>query len=365
MPPTSIRVELPDAPYSVAVGPGVAADACAALAGFNRWAVVADARVLELHGAALRLPVESGVLALEGGESAKELPVLGRVLEFCASQGLARSSALLAFGGGTIGDLAGLGASLFKRGIAVVQAPTTLLAQVDASVGGKTAINLAAGKNLAGTFHHPSAVLCDTGLLATLDDDEFASGLGEVIKTAIIGGEPALASLEQRVLGLLEREPVALQSVIAECVRTKAAVVADDPTERGRRKVLNLGHTFAHAIEHAAGYGRIPHGVAVGTGLALALEASERHFGVDPGFGDRVRSLLEQVGIPATLDALRASFEASPRGRVSLTRGALEAGLAHDKKSEVGRPRFVLARAPGDLVWDVELDAALVAELLA
>jgi 3-dehydroquinate synthase len=350
------RVEVAtDPPYTVHVGPGLLGELRAAVEGTDGAALLVDARVAELHGAALAALADVPRLALPGGEGTKSLARLGEVLEFLARAGLSRASCLVAVGGGVIGDLGGLAASLFKRGCQVVQAPTTLLAQVDASVGGKTAVNLAAGKNLAGTFHQPRAVHADTRALATLHDDELRSGLGEVVKTALIGGEEQLARLEQRAEALLARDPDALAETVTDCVRVKARVVAADPLERGPRRALNLGHTFGHAIEHAVGYGALPHGVAVAAGLGLALRAArETGLADDPELEARTRALLARLGLPGSLTEL---------GR-SLDPAALRAGLLHDKKGHVGAPQFVLPRAAGALELGVTLDDALLERLL-
>lgn len=353
-----VRVELgPDA-YDVLVGPGVRARAAGLVeevSGDGRVATVADAEVVRHHGA---LMTHGPVLELEGGEGAKTFEGLERVLEFCASASLSRRSALFAYGGGTIGDLGGLSASLFKRGMAVVQVPTTLLAQVDASVGGKTAINLAAGKNLAGTFHQPAEVLCDTELLATLDDAEYASGLGEVLKTAILAGDAELAALETSAGAVAARDADALVEAVEMCVRTKARVVSEDPLEKGLRRALNLGHTFGHAIEHVAGYGAVPHGVAVAVGIDLAARAAEQTYGSDGGVGERARALCATFGLADSLAALREAGHVLPAGD-------LVAGLAHDKKGAVGAPEFVLPKAPGDIALGVPLEARLLEELFA
>lgn len=353
----TIRVDVEGSPYDVHVGAGARERVAAATDGVDRVACIADRRVEDLHGA---VAPGAPTLSLDGGEDAKTIAVLERALEFCADAKLSRASALVAYGGGTIGDLGGLAASLFKRGLDVVQVPTTLLAQVDASVGGKTAINLAAGKNLAGTFHQPRAVFCDTSVLSTLPEEEFASGLGEVVKTAIIGGEEVFARVESLADGVVARDPSALGDVVAACVQVKADVVVSDPTERGPRRALNLGHTFGHAIEHAAGYGRVPHGVAVGVGLVLAARAAERTVGGDAATTERTLRLLERFGLPTSLDALRARDGLGD----ALTVDALLAGIGHDKKGRVGAPEFVLARGAGDVEMGVALDAALLDELL-
>lgn len=352
----SVSVSLSDRSYEVHVGQGVREHLGSLAARYDRVAVLADRRVAALHGPILE---SAPTLELAGGEPVKTLDHLGEVLDFCAHAGLSRGSALVVHGGGTVGDLGGLAASLFKRGLDVVQVPTTLLAQVDASVGGKTAINLAAGKNLAGTFHHPAAVLCDTDALLTLEDADFTSGLGEAIKTALIDGAPSLTRLEASMERLVRREVDALAEVVEACVRTKAAVVASDPEERGPRRALNLGHTFGHAIEHAAGYGRVPHGVAVGLGLALAARAAERAVGASPELTARTTSLLERAGIPTALPELRRAFGLGD----GLTPGALLEGLGQDKKGRVGAPEFVLARAEGDVIMGVTLEEELLREL--
>jgi len=354
---STVRVSVSGATYEVVIGAGARTEVETALREVDRCACLADRRVVELHGAVL---TDVPTLELDAGEDVKTLTVLERTLAFCAASSLSRASVLVAYGGGTIGDLGGLTASLFKRGLDVVQVPTTLLAQVDASVGGKTAVNLAAGKNLAGTFHQPRAVYCDTSLLATLPDTEFASGLGEVVKTAIIGGEDVLARVEELADAISNRDGDALAEVVAACVRVKADIVVSDPHERGVRRVLNLGHTFAHAIEHAAGYGRVPHGVAVGVGLALAARAAEEVVSADAALTARTLRLLERFGLPTSLDALRQTDGLAG----VLTLDALRTGLGHDKKGRVGAPEFVLARSAGDVTHGVALDSALIERLL-
>lgn len=351
------RVEVAtDPPYAVHIGAGALDGLPASFDGAERAALLVDARVAELHPNALAPLADLPRLTLPGGEDTKSVARLGEVLEFLSGARLSRASTVIALGGGVIGDLGGLAASLFKRGCAVVQAPTTLLAQVDASVGGKTAINLAAGKNLAGTFHQPRAVFADTSLLATLAEDELRSGLGEVVKTALIGGEVELARLEERADALVARDPGALAEIVTDCVRVKARVVAEDPHERGPRRGLNLGHTFGHAIEHAAGFGAVPHGVAVAAGLGLALRAAQATgLADDPQLEERTLALLARLGLPRGLEELGATFDPA----------ALRAGLLHDKKGRVGAPEFVIPRAAGALALGVTLDDALLDRLLS
>jgi 3-dehydroquinate synthetase len=265
----SVRVGTED-PYDVRIGRGLLSEVAGTTAPYSRRAVLSDDRVAPLYLARIdgggRDAVPPGLvpaMVVPAGEGSKCFATLERVLEYLAENDFDRASCLVALGGGVVGDLAGLAASLYMRGIAIVQVPTTLLAQVDASVGGKTAVDLAAGKNLAGTFHQPAVVLADTDTLSTLPDAEFRSGLGEVVKSALLEGEPALTWLERCSRPIAERDPDVLAEVVERCVRLKAAIVERDPEEKGERRVLNLGHTFAHAIERAAGYGSVPHGIAV------------------------------------------------------------------------------------------------------
>ena len=364
IPPVLVHVPIESTPYDVHVGEGVRHTAVTAVTGAitnsvaDRVAIIADERVCELYG---DLDLDAPMLKLPGGEGIKTMGVLERVLDFCAQSSMSRQSMLVAYGGGTVGDLAGLAASLFKRGMNVVQVPTTLLAQVDASVGGKTAINLSAGKNLAGTFHQPRAVYCDTELLGTLDEAEFQSGLGEVIKTALVDSQESFDQLEQDAARLCARDAHALQETVGRCVTTKARIVVSDPEERGARRALNLGHTFGHAIEHAAGYGRVPHGVAVAVGLQLAAAASEKHFEESDISHERISGLLGAFSLPRNLGELRERFSLSSE----LSPDALIEGLGHDKKGRVGAPEFVLMRKPGELELGVPLQAELLRELFA
>lgn len=347
-------------PYEVVVGRGALGGLAAALEGSSALAIVSDENVLRAQGARLAALGRVPRLALAPGEGSKSFAALECVLDFLLEAGLDRRSRLVAFGGGVVGDVAGLAAALFQRGIEFVQAPTSLLAQVDSSVGGKTAVNLRAGKNLAGVFHQPRAVLADTETLATLPEGELASGLGEVLKTALVGDAGLLDELEAAPAALRARDADRLEEVVARCIAVKARIVAADEEERDVRKFLNLGHTFGHALELAAGPGTIPHGVAVAVGLGLALEASARAgLLTAPELPARVARLGALLGLPATLGELRA------RHGLALGSDELVHAMRHDKKGAAGRPRFVLLRAAGDPVHGVELDERLLATLLA
>ena len=340
-------------PYLVQVGPGV-------LENLEAWvqvnhsgarcAVLTERHVEELHAAALGPLASLPRLVLEPGEGSKSMASLERVLDFLCASKLERNSLLIAFGGGVIGDLGGLAASLYMRGIAVLHCPTTLLAQVDSSIGGKTAINLGAGKNLAGSFHQPCAVFADTRMLATLSELEFRSGLGELLKSALVGDAKLFELIEAEPERILEREPALLAELVRRCVTLKGAIVVRDERESGERKKLNLGHTFAHGIEHAAGFGTIPHGEAVATGLQLACElARKQGLLEDASLPGRLQRTLLALGLSPDLDSLRSRFG------VRLTREELVRGMQHDKKSSAGRLRFVLPLAIGKLALDQDL----------
>jgi len=298
-------------------------------------------------------------IALEPGEAAKNWDGLDLILRALAHEKRDRSTTLFVVGGGAVLDVGGLAAALYMRGIEAVYCPTTLLAMVDASVGGKTAINLPEGKNLVGVVRQPREVFADTDFLATQSDDEYRSGLGEVVKTALIAGERALSNLERDAAALARRDARALERTIASCVRTKARIVATYPFEAGPRKALNLGHTFAHAIERSAGYGRIPHGVAVAVGLTLAADLARATKRLrDPSLPTRLRKLLRALKLPTSLDALRKS------SRRRLGADDLLAAMAHDKKSVSATPRFVLPLRPGKLELAALCDAPSVRRVL-
>ena len=350
------QVEVDTTPkYTVHIGAGALDLARAQFANERPRVLISDARVHRTHGALLDPNAQAQLFLLPEGERAKDFEQLEQTLDFFASVGLDRRGCVWTLGGGALGDLGGLAAALYMRGIAVVHCPTTLLAQVDASVGGKTAINLAAGKNLAGVFHQPRAVFADTRVLATLDEHEYRSGLGEVLKTALVSGEALLGLLEAHIQQLNARDEGLLCEIVAACVQAKARVVAADPTETGARRALNLGHSFAHAIEHSAGFGRVPHGVAVGVGIAIALRAA-RELGCleDRGLETRVKNLLGQMQLPLDLASLRRSTGQA------LTARELSDAMRLDKKGRAGEIRLVLPRAAGALELEVPVDGALV-----
>jgi 3-dehydroquinate synthase len=275
-------------------------------------------------------------LELPDGEQYKTLDVLGRVFDALVEARLNRDAAIVALGGGVVGDLAGFAAACYQRGIDFVQAPTTLLAQVDSSVGGKTGVNHPGGKNLVGAFHQPRAVLTDLATLQTLPARELRAGLAEVIKYGLIDDAEFLAWLEQNLEALLALDPGALAHAVRRSCEIKARIVAVDEREQGPRALLNFGHTFGHAIETASGYGEWLHGEAVAIGMLLAADMS-RHLGwLDARDLERVRELLRRAGLPLRAPAFGARRAHDLMGM--------------DKKVLQGRLRLVLLRRLGGAV---------------
>jgi 3-dehydroquinate synthase len=341
--------------YGAGALEGGLAELAPALAGRALFAI-SSRPVLDLHGARLEAAAAplggfARVLEVADGERAKSVAEAERLWRELARAGGRRDSALLAFGGGSVGDLAGWVAASFLRGVEWLQVPTTLLAQVDAAVGGKTAIDLPEAKNAVGAFHHPLAVIADAGWLATLPRAELRSGLVEAVKTAALLDLALLARLEGDLDRLLAGEPEALAPVAAAAARAKAALVARDPEEAGERRLLNLGHTLGHALEAEIGYGAIAHGDAVAHGLRFALRLSVAGGG-DAAFAARVERLLGRLGVPPL----------PPAGALDV--GRLIERIGRDKKARAGGVGWVLVDGPGRGRVDVRLDAGrLRAEL--
>jgi len=301
----------------------------------HRVFLISSPTVLRLQGAALAplRAVAGSFVALEvpDGEAAKQIAVAGRLWEEMALAGGRRDSVVVAFGGGSVGDLAGFVAATFLRGVAFVQLPTTLLAQVDAAIGGKTGIDIAAGKNLVGSFHHPELVVAEASVLSTLASPELRSGLVEAIKMAALLDLELLAWLERDLERLLAGEPAALSRVVRRAVAAKVGVVERDPYEAGERQLLNYGHTLGHALEAAAGYGRMLHGDAVAWGMRFSHRLAARR-GADQDFLARIERLLDRLGVPAP-----PPFAAA----------RLIENLARDKKASKSGLVWVLPLAPG------------------
>lgn len=283
------------------------------------------------------------------GEASKDLDQAAALYRALAAHGMHRDDLVVGVGGGVVTDLAGFVASTYHRGVPVVFVPTTLVGQVDAAIGGKTAVNLEAGKNLVGTFHQPRAVVCDVDVLFGLEDAELRSGLAEIVKYGFVSDPSLLEVLEHKAHDVLARDPALLAELVARSVRIKAAIVAADETDRGGRAALNYGHTFAHAIERAAGYGALRHGEAVALGMVAAAHlARELGLAADDLVDLHVR-VLDAVGLP-----VGGGFEMD----------ALEAAWAHDKKYR-GGVRFVLLRGPGRVATGVEAPRESIAAALA
>jgi 3-dehydroquinate synthase len=276
-------------------------------------------------------------VVLPDGEAHKDWPTLQQIFDALLANGCDRKTVLFALGGGVVGDMTGFAAASYMRGVPFVQVPTTLLAQVDSSVGGKTAINHPLGKNMIGAFYQPRRVLCDLDVLKTLPERELSSGLAEIIKYGPIADMAFLGWLESNMDALLRRDPSALAYAIRRSCEIKAEVVGHDEREAGLRAILNFGHTFGHAIESGLGYGHWLHGEGVGCGMVMAAELSQRLGLIGAGFVNRLRGLIVRAGLPVRGPQLAPADNA---GRY------LEL-MRVDKKSEAGEIRFVVIDRPG------------------
>ena len=347
-PPQRLPVRTASAAYDVVVGDGLLRRAGALLAPVlpqKRCVVVSDATVAALHAAPLldglaETGFEATLLTVPPGEGSKSLAVLGDLLDRLLDTGAERKTAVLALGGGVVGDLAGFAAAVALRGLPLVQLPTTLLAQVDSGVGGKTGINTARGKNLVGAFHQPRMVIADIATLATLPPREKRAGYAEVVKAGLIGDPGFYEWCEQHGARVVADDRDAQAAAVLRACAFKAAVVGDDEREErqdGGRALLNLGHTFGHAIEAECGYGAVLHGeaVAIGLGLAFRLSAALGH--CDPAVAAQVEAHVAAVGLPADLSMLNRRFSAA----------ALMDRMRRDKKMRDGSLHFVLARGIG------------------
>lgn len=304
-----------------------------------------DATLTALQG------FETAHVILPDGEEYKNLEVLNQIFTALLEQRFTRKCTLVALGGGVVGDMTGFAAATYQRGVNFIQVPTTLLSQVDSSVGGKTGVNHALGKNMIGAFYQPLAVLADTATLKTLDDRQYASGMAEVIKYGLIADEGFFAWLEEKMDALRARDPMLLASAIERSCQCKAEVVAADEREAGRRALLNLGHTFGHAIETGMGYGAWLHGEAVATGMCMAADLSHRLGRITQEAFDRARALVERAGLPTLPPA-----EMDPERFLSL--------MSVDKKVLDGKLRLVLLNAIGTACVTEDFDRAALMETL-
>jgi 3-dehydroquinate synthase len=346
-----VRVRLGDRSYTVAVAPGLLDEVgprLGALLGSASGAmVVSNDTVWALYGERLASSLARAgfrtVTHLVGdGERFKRLSEVERAVGAGVAAGLERGEPIVALGGGVVGDLAGLVAALYMRGTHFVQVPTTILAQIDSSVGGKVAVNHPAGKNLVGVFHQPLAVFADTSTIATLPARERRAGLYEAVKYGVLGDEALFAWIAKRLDSLLEADPADLARLAERCCRIKARIVAEDERESGVRRYLNLGHTAGHALEAVTRYRRFSHGEAVGYGMEVAAELARALGLLDAAGAARIRDLVARVG---------------PRPRAhDLSTDALLEAMQHDKKRSGGRIGFVLPRSVGEVEFrrDVE-----------
>ncbi|HJU32656.1 MAG TPA: 3-dehydroquinate synthase [Hyphomicrobiaceae bacterium] len=352
--------------YDVLVGPGLTARAGELIkdrVGPVKCGIVTDRTVAAHHLPAVEAALRgagmlAGTVTIEAGESAKSFPVLASLCERLLGMGLERRDCIVALGGGVIGDLAGFAASIARRGVAFVQMPTTLLAQVDSSVGGKTAINTAQGKNLIGTFHQPRLVLADTDLLSTLPARQFRAGYVEAAKFGLLGHADYFAWLEQNGAAVFARDEAALTHAIAVAVQGKAGIVARDETETGERMLLNLGHTFGHALEAWAGFSeRLLHGEAISIGICLAFRLSQELGFVGNNSVARVEAHFAGLGLPTRIADIPGSAAPEP--------GTLVAIMGQDKKVREGRLTLILARGIGEAFITRDVPAGTVHDFLA
>ncbi|SDI05323.1 3-dehydroquinate synthase [Lutimaribacter saemankumensis] len=361
----TVHVGLEGREYDIHIGPGLLAQAGALIGPLlarPRVAVVTDETVAALHLDALRAGLSAaGIdmvsLALPPGEGTKSWPQFERTVEWLLEQKVERRDMVVAFGGGVIGDLVGFAASVLRRGVRFVQIPTTLLAQVDSSVGGKTGINAPQGKNLIGAFHQPSLVLADTEVLGTLTERDYLAGYGEVVKYGLLGDSEFFQWLEGNGSRASAGDMTARIAAVKRSVQMKADIVERDETEQGDRALLNLGHTFCHALESATGYsGRLLHGEGVAIGCALAFELSARLGLCSQEDPSRVRAHLRDMNMKVDLSDIEGELPDAD-GLLSL--------MAQDKKVIDGKLRFILVHGIGDAFVTSDVPPDVVRQVLS
>ena len=355
----TLTVGLGHRAYDIVIGPDLidrAGSILGPIAGNRHIIIVSDKTVATLHLDRLTAGLKSTARAIDhfavaAGEASKSMTILAKLLDDILAVGVDRSVLLIAFGGGVVGDLAGFAAASLLRGVDFVQIPTSLLAQVDSSVGGKTGVNAASGKNLIGAFYQPKAVLADTSLLASLPDRELRAGYAEMVKYGLLGDAAFFDWLDVNSSAVLALEPAAIMYAIHKSCSAKARIVEADERESGKRALLNLGHTFAHAFEAEAGYnGSLLHGEAVAAGMGLAFDLSVDLGYCAPDDAAKCKAHLRAVGLPAGQADLAAGNAAPSK---------LIAHMKHDKKMRDGRMYFILVNAIGDafVSGDVPPDA--------
>jgi 3-dehydroquinate synthase len=352
----SVCVALGTRSYDIAIGAGLLTTAGARIAPLlkrPKTAIVTDTNVARAHLAVLeRSLADAGIastaIVLPPGEGTKSYQHLAELCDGLLAAGIERNDTVIALGGGVIGDLTGFAAAILRRGVAYIQIPTSLLAQVDSSVGGKTGINSKHGKNLIGAFHQPRAVIADIAVLDTLPPRELAAGYAEVAKYGLLGDAPFFDWLEKNAGAIFAGDSQARIRAITTSCEAKARIVAEDETETGVRALLNLGHTFGHALESATGYSRrLLHGEGAAIGMAQALRFSERSKLCRPGTAARVEAHLRSVKLPTRLSDIRGDLPA-PRELIEIMR--------QDKKASGGKLVFILARGIGEAFIDRSVD---------
>ena len=355
-----VHIELAERSYSILIGSGLLGDALTYqhMPSASTALIVTNTTVEPLYADKLRSALQTRyknvlVTVLPDGEVHKDWPTLQLIFDALLGHGCDRKTVMFALGGGVVGDMTGFAAASYMRGVPFVQVPTTLLAQVDSSVGGKTAINHPLGKNMIGAFYQPQLVVCDLEVLGTLAPRELSAGLAEIIKYGPIADMAFFDWIETNLDALLAREPAALAHAIRRSCEIKAWVVGQDERESGLRAILNFGHTFGHAIESGLGYGKWLHGEGVGCGMVMAAHLSHRLKLVDQAFVDRLTSLVQRAGLPVKAPVICSHDNA---GRY------LEL-MRIDKKSEAGEIRFVLIDQPGSAIVRAAPDA-LVREVI-
>ena len=355
-----VKVPLGNRSYAIEIGAGLLnrlGDECLRLKLGSRCAIITDTNVGKRYAktafnSLLKAGFEPSLIIVPAGETAKSLKSVQTCYDQLAAHRLERKSFIVALGGGVVGDLAGFVAATYLRGVAFVQVPTTLLAHVDSSVGGKVGVNLKAGKNLVGAFYQPRLVLCDLDALQTLPEREFRAGFAEVIKYGIIYDAALFARLERDLPDLLRRDLETLAPVIARCCEIKAEVVGQDETESGVRAILNFGHTIGHALEAISHYGKYLHGEAIAIGQVAAAKISAATSGLSPREAGRIRDLFQRASLPTHV-------KLNPAQRTKLF-----AAMRLDKKVSGGEVKFVLARKIGRVVWDQRVAPELIASAL-
>jgi 3-dehydroquinate synthase len=354
----TVRVDLSDRSYDILIGRQLLAAVATHLRAHQRLShvlLITDENVRPHAETVNQSLADSGIatqlLTIVPGEKSKSVEVANQLWQDALAAGAHRQSVIVAVGGGVVGDLAGFIAATFARGIDFVQVPTTLLAQVDSSVGGKVGINLPGAKNMVGAFWQPRFVLIDTDVLTSLPDREFRSGLAEVVKYGVILDEELFSFLENNAAAINDREPSALAHTVARCCRLKAAVVtADERETSGHRAALNYGHTFGHAIEAVTGYGELLHGEAISIGMLCASRLAEQLSMIDAAATERQHRLLTVFGLPTEMPAM--------------DHDKILAAMQHDKKVENGKLGFILPARIGQVTLVRDIDTRLVRDAL-